>query len=83
MEPGASIMEHNTRLRAIPESVFSTITSVGMPALLPDADKGMSLTKTSGGKLAIEINGTTIKNRSDRIKHRWKNRLDVGYIVGY
>ncbi|MBA2883176.1 hypothetical protein HNR65_003537 [Desulfosalsimonas propionicica] len=61
-------------------SMLPSITSVGMPALLPEADKGMSLTKTSGGKLAVEINGTTIKNRSDRIKYL-QNKLSVPPFV--
>lgn len=54
-------------------SMLPTITSVGMTALLPNAEKGLELVVSAGGKLSIEINGDSIKNRADRIKYFHKH----------
>jgi hypothetical protein len=43
-----------------------TITEVGMAALLPGAERGVSLT-IAGSKLVPVINGQLLKNRSERI----------------
>lgn len=44
-----------------------TVTEIGMAALLPGA-QGMAKVVTAGsGKLALEINGTVIKDRKDRL----------------
>jgi hypothetical protein len=46
-----------------------TITTVGMAALMPEAENGMELLSTQGGKLAVQIGSTVIKDRSGRMKH--------------
>jgi hypothetical protein len=43
-----------------------TITSVGMAALLPGAEEGACLVAT-GGQLALQVSGETIKDRKDRV----------------
>ena len=48
-------------------SMLPSLTSVGMAALLPDAGKGIELKKSSGGKLFVDVAGSSIKNRTDRI----------------
>ncbi len=45
-----------------------TITSVGMSALLPGAERGMELTE-AGGRAVIRIGSTLLKDRASRIKH--------------
>src|SRR5205823_6676098 len=44
-----------------------TITEIGMAALLPRADQGARIVPVGNGKLALEIAGTVIKDRKDRI----------------
>ena len=44
-----------------------SITSVGMAALLPGAEKGLELTN-AGGKLAVVIEGQTLKDRQSRME---------------
>ena len=44
-----------------------TITSIGMGALLPGAEKGVSLTQV--GDLAPQIGGQILKNRRDRMNY--------------
>jgi len=44
-----------------------TITEVGMAALLPKADQGARVVSVGGGKLGVEIAGTVVKDRKDRI----------------
>jgi hypothetical protein len=47
-----------------------TITSVGMVALMPKAEKGIKLREGTGGKIAVELEGeTSLKDRLARIKH--------------
>ena len=43
-----------------------SITPVGMAALLPGAEKGLELT-SAGGKLAVVIEGQTLKDRQSRM----------------
>jgi hypothetical protein len=44
-----------------------TITEIGMAALLPRADQGAKIVPVGNGKLALEVAGTVIKDRKDRI----------------
>ena len=44
-----------------------TITEIGMAALLPKADQSAKVVSVGGGKLGLEIAGTVIKDRKDRI----------------
>ena len=44
-----------------------TITEIGMAALLPRADTSVKVVAVGGGKLGLDIDGTVIKDRKDRI----------------
>ncbi|MCX6091053.1 MAG: PglZ domain-containing protein [Candidatus Atribacteria bacterium] len=44
-----------------------TVTEIGMAALLPGARGVAKLVTAGSGKLALEINGTVIKDRKDRL----------------
>ena len=44
-----------------------TITEVGMAALLPKANESAKVVSVGGGKLGLEILGTVIKDRKDRV----------------
>ena len=44
-----------------------TITEIGMAALLPKANESAKVVAVGGGKLALEIGGTVIKDRKDRV----------------
>ena len=44
-----------------------TITEIGMAALLPRADQSAKVVAVGGGKLGLEIGGTVIKDRKDRV----------------
>ena len=44
-----------------------TITEIGMAALLPKAHESAKVVSVGGGKLALEIGGTVIKDRKDRV----------------
>ncbi|HEX9870727.1 MAG TPA: PglZ domain-containing protein, partial [Candidatus Tectomicrobia bacterium] len=44
-----------------------TITEIGMAALLPKAGESAKVVAVGGGKLGLEIDGTIIKDRNDRI----------------
>jgi hypothetical protein len=45
-----------------------TITEVGMAALLPGAEKGLTLEPAAAGKLAAIVSEQTFKTRQDRVK---------------
>ncbi|MBV8265494.1 MAG: PglZ domain-containing protein, partial [Planctomycetaceae bacterium] len=45
-----------------------TITEIGMAALLPGAHETARVVPMGGGKLALEIGDTTIKDRKDRVE---------------
>lgn len=45
-----------------------SITEVGMAALLPGAEGEVELLDAGGGKLALRIDGTVVKDRPDRVK---------------
>lgn len=44
-----------------------TITEIGMAALLPGADKSAKVVALGDGKLALEVRGSVIKDRKDRV----------------
>ncbi|HVC94508.1 MAG TPA: PglZ domain-containing protein [Pirellulales bacterium] len=44
-----------------------TITEIGMAALLPRAGESAKVVAVGGGKLALEIDGTVVKDRKDRV----------------
>jgi hypothetical protein len=44
-----------------------TVTEIGMAALLPHAHEDAKIVTVGGGKLALEITGTVIKDRKDRV----------------
>ncbi|MFH1922828.1 MAG: PglZ domain-containing protein [Planctomycetota bacterium] len=44
-----------------------TVTEIGMAALLPHAHADAKIVTVGGGKLALEITGTVIKDRKDRV----------------
>jgi hypothetical protein len=46
-----------------------TITEVGMAALLPGAESGLSLVPAGSGKLGAVVAGDNLKIRQDRVKH--------------
>lgn len=46
-----------------------TITEVGMGALMPGAEKGVTLVPAGPSKLGIGILDTVLKNRPERVKH--------------
>ena len=58
-----------------------TITEIGMAALLPNAHDAAKVVPASGGKLALEIAGTVVKDRKDRVgflkKHAGINVFDT------
>jgi hypothetical protein len=46
-----------------------TITPIGMAALLPGAERGLSLVDVGRGKLAAEVNGHIFKDRKERVAY--------------
>ncbi len=46
-----------------------TVTEVGMAALMPDAEKGISFAPAGVGKLGVVILKTMLKGRPDRVKY--------------
>jgi PglZ domain len=44
-----------------------TITEIGMAALLPKANESAKVVAVGGGKVALEIGGTVVKDRKDRM----------------
>ncbi len=44
-----------------------TITEIGMASLVPKADQGVKVVSVGGGKLGLEVAGTVLKDRKDRI----------------
>jgi hypothetical protein len=49
-----------------------TITEIGMASLLPKASSG-KIVSVGGGKLAVEIDGTVIRDRKDRVNFLKQN----------
>jgi hypothetical protein len=58
-----------------------TITEVGMGALMPGAEKGISLLPAGSGKLAVGILDTVLKNRPERMKHLEKKGTPPVVVV--
>jgi hypothetical protein len=50
-----------------------TITEIGMAALLPRAQTSAAVIRVGDSKLALEINGSIIKDRKDRVKYLQAN----------
>jgi hypothetical protein len=50
-------------------STIPTITEIGMAALLPRAGESAKVVAVGGGKLALDIAGTVIKDRKSRIAY--------------
>ena len=48
-------------------ATMPTITEIGMASLLPKADQSTKVVSVGNGKLALEIAGTVVKDRKDRI----------------
>lgn len=48
-------------------ATMPTITEIGMASLLPKASQSAKLLSVGNGKLALEIAGTVVKDRKDRI----------------
>jgi hypothetical protein len=48
-------------------AAIPSITEIGMAALLPRADQSAKVVSVGGGKLGLEIEGSVIKDRKDRI----------------
>lgn len=49
-------------------ATLPTITEIGMAALMPQAERGVSVVPAGIGKLALTISETVLKNRPDRVK---------------
>lgn len=50
-------------------SQLPTITTVGMAALMPGSEKGLELLQTVGGKIAVGIGSSLLKDRPSRLKY--------------
>ncbi len=48
-------------------ATIPTITEIGMASLVPKADQGVKVVSVGGGKLGLEVAGTVLKDRKDRI----------------
>jgi PglZ domain len=48
-------------------ATMPTITEIGMASLVPRADQGVKVVPVGGGKLGLEVAGTVLKDRKDRI----------------
>lgn len=46
-----------------------SITEVGMGAMMPDADRGLSIEPASKGKVGVRINDALLRNREERLEH--------------
>jgi hypothetical protein len=46
-----------------------TITEVGMAALMPETDRGMTLVDVGAGRVGIHISNVLLKDRASRVKH--------------
>ena len=50
-------------------ALLPTITTIGMAALLPHAEKGIQLVETPASKLAVSIGTAVLKDRPGRLKY--------------
>ena len=48
-------------------ATIPTITEIGMASLVPRAHEGVKVISVAGGKLGLEVAGTVLKDRKDRI----------------
>lgn len=48
-------------------AAMPTVTEIGMAALLPGAHEAAKVAAAGGGRLSLEISGSVIKNRKDRV----------------
>ena len=46
-----------------------TITEVGMAALMPETDRGMTLVDVGAGRVGIQVGDVVLKDRASRVKH--------------
>lgn len=53
-----------------------TITEIGMAALMPGAESGAKVVEASDGKLGLEVGGTVLRERKDRVAclRKWGER---------
>lgn len=62
-------LKSNFEINLLPAiATLPTITEIGMSALLPGAEGSCSIEEAGKGKVALNVNGEPIKNRSDRVK---------------
>jgi hypothetical protein len=62
------VLKEDFDLRLQPAiATMPTITEIGMASLLPKASQSAKVVSVGNGKLAVEITGTVIKDRKDRI----------------
>jgi hypothetical protein len=64
--------DHNTEL-AVTLGTLPSITEVGMAALLPCAESGLELVAQGGGKLAVRIGDSLLRNRKERLDFLERN----------
>jgi len=50
-------------------ALLPSTTPVGMAALMPGVEKGLELVEMPGGKIAITVGSSTLKDRASRVKH--------------
>ncbi len=73
----AQTLEHDHDLDlSVAVGVVPSITEIGMAALMPGAESGAQVVPVSEGKLGLEVGGTVLRNRKDRVKHlkEWAER---------
>jgi len=78
----ARLLEKDFKVELQPAlAAVPTVTEIGMAALLPGAQGDARVVTAGSGKLALEINGTVIKDRKDRLtlleKHTGMEVFDV------
>lgn len=74
----AQTLEHDHDLDlSVAVGIVPTITEIGMAALMPGAESGARVVPVSEGKLGLEVGGTVLRNRKDRVKHvkEWASRV--------
>ena len=64
----ADVLKSDFKLTLRPVlATIPTITEIGMASLVPRADQGVKVVPVGGGKLGLEVAGTVLKDRKDRI----------------